>query len=643
MSEINVKEEFKDELNRIITLADSLCLPELTLTTTGNNSTIAGTQYLWDMYESFRSIVENYSAAIKRDAALVADIAQSFLEYDSVYSGIPYVDSWFPSVNRCIYSTVVNYSVNSSMTISDTWDFNKYELDLLVTQMIENLYELITSIPDLKRAIRDVESSEYFTGVAATATKRYFFLIHNDACSALYVSIQTILCEASAYWLGYRDNQEFDMVNYECFYSKSELNQLVNGLTEKLSNLENLHSGLLEQTNYVASATGGLYDYYGSLPNDSALINLLPSVIARTQSVIDTVENNEAALASSYSVSIDSILTVFASFVQDIITNGNRSNFAFPPQNANELIDVASYHGIFAEVEVHNECEMARVMCYGLSEANEVRTCLVCEEQAIERRNRVFRGYGAIVAGIISVVVTLGADAPVSLVLISVGVQEIALTYYSAEIYENIDEIQMLHQGIIDPEGYNYVREGIISWSATDFYQHFYHRDPTAEEIQAWYVNSRTAVFAVSSVLTSTTLSYSAETGLFTGNNLSFTNAIGVNSCRYLVRRATNDLLLCIGFSDGQARVIMIPLDYFLNTGVNSRMGLDYNIQGAVTSNLRSPTYISSTANTVAGEVLFSEPRAEDVTLQSYGIEIGLDDLEYIQEAERLGLCGGGF
>ncbi len=31
----------------------------------------------------------------------------------------------------------------------------------------------------------------------------------------------------------------------------------------------------------------------------------------------------------------------------------------------------------------------------------------------------------------------------------------------------------------------------------------------------------------------------------------------------------------------------------------------------------------------------------EDVT--EYGIEIGLDDLEYIQEAERLGLCGGGF
>ena len=643
MSEILVREELREEAEDIIVRAGEMCLPELTLTT-GNNSTIVGTQYLLDMYDAFKNIVSCYCSAIQRDTALVADIAQSFYEYDSGYAGIPYADSWFPDVERCIYYTTVNYSVNSNMVVSDTWDFNKYELDLLATEIIDNMYELMLAIEDLKVSILNYTYSQNFTGQAALATKQYFNNIHYNACSALYVSAQTVLSEVSAYWLAYRDNQDFDAVNYESFFSKVELDQLVNGLNDTLTNLEDLHSEMLDQTNAVPTVTGGLYDYAALVPDDATLIELIPDAISRTQTIIDTVETNEANLASSYRVNIDSTLTEFASFVQDIITNGNRSNFAFPPQNRNELINVQEYRETFMEIEYYNETELPGVMCHGLSEAIEVDTWLACEDLAVERRNRILRRAGnvaLITVGVIGLIATLGADLPVSATLIAIGIEGLTLEYYTADICEDYQEIGMLHQGIVDPEGYNYVRDGIVSMSVQEVYQRRYHRDPTQEEIQLWYERSRMAVETAHSVVVPATRVPTNSTALTYG--LSYGERVVVEGGRYIITRTAHGLLISSGMSEGEYFFISVPMSYVINAGLNSQMGTNYNIADAVQYDLTniSGTNIARQANGLAGSTFLADPEIEDTNYPN--VRVDQPESEYPYEAQLLGLSGGGF
>ena len=84
-------------------------------------------------------------------------------------------------------------------------------------------------------------------------------------------------------------------------------------------------------------------------------------------------------------------------------------------------------------------------------------------------------------------------------------------------------------------------------------------------------------------------------------------------------------------------------MSYVINAGLNSLMGTNYNIAGAVQYDLTniSGTNIARQANGLAGSTFLSDPEIEDTNFPN--VRVDLPESEYPYEAQLLGLCGGGF
>lgn len=504
------------------------------------DSTLIGPVYLYNFYNAFRNLVYGYLDFVARDLCSVADMASSLFQYDNQYANGS-VDTGLRlaiDLNRSDYdpaSLSLSFSVDSNIAMAENWIYYKGEVDRQMAETLTYIYRLLRFIPDFKTSIQGLLNSTNFTGAAADAAKNYFAQIHLFACDALYVCAQNAFIHISRYWTPLHNAPNLQDGDLDCYIVKANLVNFVSYLQYEKDLINEWYPGIATHNTTLATETNNAYDYSLSLTCLYSLPDYIDSTIARCTDLIDAIETYEPTVITDIGPELEEVTMDFYNFASQL-TGLTIDNFISPPVDLNTTYNLDEYRSRFQAVQTQNEVEFAGVINEGLDDTIEVTTELAIEAE-IERRGYEIAGSCiAIVAAIASIVASAGSDTPFAVCVIG---NACAILFSSAEIVENVDEINQLRNGDIDPEGFNFVRDTTLCWI----------QDPDARDV-VYIVATRFATSA-------TTLYEGAFDEVVT-------NAVAEGS-------------MTIAGADGSVvEIIMVPVE-LINAG-----GLQRNAQGVI-------------------------------------------------------------
>ncbi len=375
MSEIYLEEDrFLHEMTRIKHRAELLTMPMLRITT---DCTIAGLQYLPEMYYAFRDIVEKYILLVKRDVGLIADSACAFHNYDTLY-GNPHAlfISWSDELDcDMVVAESAEYNVAPASHMYDDWLFKIYDLDNLASDIIENMVVLIDHIINLNRAIVDFNRSMSFYGDTASSMKAYFYDIHTAVCGGLRTCAQTIIAYISCYWDTYCGNRLLSSNGPDYAFHKGSMTAFVRELDEKASYIRRKHADIPYHTVNLYIDTNYEYNFIEMEPSIRPISDRYRELAEETQSVIDAIDNNEDELITGIQSSIEAPIYDVVGLINSVITNvQGRYEYLNPPEQGEDPIGLEDYNQRFTEIRTFNEENLMDYMCEGISHAGEVNT-----------------------------------------------------------------------------------------------------------------------------------------------------------------------------------------------------------------------------------------------------------------------------
>lgn len=632
MSEIYVdRDALAIEFTSVRDCIYSTCLQPLSDNTT--DSTVVGHPYILRFYDAFKNLINTYFNMILRDAAVIGDMALSLLMYDNLYGDITDDYSFFNLVDQELNGASICFSVDGNFTLSNTWEFFKRDCDTQIAEIQSNIIALIQSIDPLKAAISSFSSSESFRGEAADAAKSYFNSIHIFGCNAIYTIAQNALMWINVYWLTYRISRDFEEDCMDrCWLGKVELTEFIAQLQEKYSLLEEWHPQIAQRNSILSSETAGTYDYYNSLTGLFSLPDYIQDIISRCSNVIDTVESLEGSFATVIQPNLENPTRLFCEYAQQLTDIGTRSNYANPPVDLNASYSLENYAISFCEIQTRNEIELSGTVCTGVEEVCEVNTELNLEAAAEARGSAILSESVTILGAVVSIIASAGTDAPVAIICIAQSANVISCICHTANMVEDYSEIQMIHQGELDPNGVNFIRDSAFGFVDDQTTRQTYYNNAT-------YFVDNTAVFFNGAVGT-----YRTAGGR---SNISLSNVMITTGSRTAASRATRNIVYLVTQNDYATQIIMVPANAAINYSINTYNGVpNANYQYSNPAEAAIASFAPNDVSHVYTDyrIIVSAPiGASSTTISDNSSTYTSEWLEEYNGAYAYGLVGGGF